>query len=60
MKGFRTICCQCGSDKVIEKSAKNELSRSETRVNYGEGMQRRCQDCNNESFTIFKTWFEEV
>jgi hypothetical protein len=55
---FKVICCQCGSDKVIERSARNQLDRIDERVKYGEGIQRMCLDCSNESFNIFKTWTE--
>ncbi|MCX7745328.1 MAG: hypothetical protein N2645_00340 [Clostridia bacterium] len=56
MSGFKLICCQCGSDKVLEKNGKNKVDWAGDRVIYGEGIQRRCLDCNNESFSIFRTW----
>lgn len=58
MGGFRLICCQCGSDKVLEKSAKEKVDWVADRIKYGEGIQRKCQDCNNEAFIIFRTWLQ--
>ncbi|MFZ5969204.1 MAG: hypothetical protein ACOYVK_18770 [Bacillota bacterium] len=59
MGGFRLVCGQCGSDKVIEKSAKNKLEWLGGRGKYGEGIQRKCLDCDNESFIIFRTWVKK-
>lgn len=59
MGGFKLICCQCGSDKVLEKSARNKLDWTGDRVEYGEGIQRKCLDCDNESFVIFRTWLQQ-
>lgn len=58
MGGFKLNCCQCGSDKVLEKSSKNNLDWAGDHIIYGEGIQRKCLDCNNESFIIFRTWKE--
>jgi len=56
--GFRLVCCQCGSNKILEKSAKAKLDWVADRIKYGEGIERKCLDCNNEAFVIFKTWLE--
>ncbi len=56
MGKFKVICCQCGSDKIIEKSEKRVVDNTGNHIVYGEGIQRRCQDCSNEDFSIFKTW----
>lgn len=58
MGGFRLVCRQCGSDKVIEKSSRSKLDWSADRIKYGEGIKRICLDCNNEAFIIFKTWLQ--
>ena len=56
MKGFRLICAQCGSDKVLEKSQVHRLDISGDKIIYGRGVQRKCINCSNESFEISKTW----
>lgn len=58
MGQFKVICSQCGSDQVLEKSGRKKLDWLAERVRYGEGIQRKCLNCNNESFVIFKTWLE--
>ena len=55
---FKLTCGRCGSDKVLEKSARDEIARDGALVIYGEGIRRRCQDCDNEEFYIHKTWKE--
>lgn len=57
--GFRLICGNCGSDKVIEKSGRNKLDWVADKVKYGEGIQRKCTDCSNEEFIIFRTWLQQ-
>ncbi|NJD01257.1 MAG: hypothetical protein FIA99_01360 [Ruminiclostridium sp.] len=57
--GFKLICCQCGSDIVLEKSGKSKLDWSGKHIKYGEGIQRKCLNCSNESFEIFKTWLQK-
>ena len=57
--GFKVVCCRCGSDNVLEKSGKSRLDWTGDRIEYGEGIQRRCQDCSNEAFVIFRTWLQE-
>jgi len=52
-------CSQCGSDKILEKNQRNEIDWLRDRVKYGEGVQRKCLDCNNEAFVIYKTWSKE-
>lgn len=59
LSGFKLICSQCGSDKVIEKSGKNKLDWLGKHAKYGEGLQRKCLDCDNESFVIHRTWFQK-
>jgi hypothetical protein len=59
LNGFRIVCCQCGSDKVLEKSSQNILDSSGDNVVYGEGIQRKCIECSNEAFVIFKTWVQK-
>lgn len=56
---FKIICCQCGSDKIVEKSASRKLDWAGDRIEYGEGIQRKCLDCDNESFSFFRTWMKE-
>jgi hypothetical protein len=56
--GFKLICSQCNSDNVLEKSEMKKLDWSGERAKYGEGIQRKCLDCNNETFVIFKTWLQ--
>jgi hypothetical protein len=58
LEGFKLICCKCGSDKVIEKSAKNKLDYIEEHIKYGEGIERKCLDCSNEAFIVYRTWLE--
>ena len=58
MGGFKLTCSQCGSDKVVEKSAKNNMGIVGVKIQYGEGIQRKCLDCNNEDLIIFRTWLE--
>jgi hypothetical protein len=55
---FKVICCKCGSDKILEKSSRNQVDCEGTRIIYGEGVQRKCLDCDNEEFYVFKTWEE--
>lgn len=55
---FRLICCKCGSDKILEKCSINKVDCEGTHIIYGECIQRRCLDCDNEEFSIFKTWTE--
>ncbi len=57
--GFKVICVKCGSDKILEKSGKNTLDWVGDCAKIGEGIQRKCLDCDNESFIIFKTWLKE-
>lgn len=59
MGGFKLICSECGSDKIIEKNQRNKLFWLRGPVKYGEGIQRKCLDCDNESFVIYKTWSQE-
>ena len=58
MGGFKLICSRCGSDKVLEKSGQSKLDWIGDQIKYGEGIQRKCLDCNNESFVIFRTWLQ--
>ncbi|MDF2522972.1 MAG: hypothetical protein K0R31_613 [Clostridiales bacterium] len=58
LSGFRLICGECGSDKTLEKSGKAKLDWVGDRPKYGEGIQRKCLKCKNESFVIFRTWLE--
>jgi len=56
--GFRLVCGNCGSDSVLEKSGHKLLDCIEDRARYGEGIQRKCLDCRNEEFIIFRTWVD--
>jgi hypothetical protein len=56
MKGFRVVCCQCGSENVMEKSSSEVLELADGEIKHGEGIRRMCNDCGNESFIIVKTW----
>ncbi len=58
MGGFKLVCGQCGSDIILEKSGRCKLDWTGQRFKYGEGIQRKCINCNNESFIIFKTWVQ--
>lgn len=58
MAGFRLICGNCGSDQVLEKSARKRLDFFSGRVKYGEGIQRKCNECHNEDFIALKTRME--
>ena len=42
----------------IEKNAKNRIDYKSEKIHYGEGIQRQCLDCKNESFMIFKTMID--
>jgi hypothetical protein len=53
---FKLTCGKCGSINVLEKSGRNILDRECDRVIYGEGIQRKCTECDNEDFIIFRTW----
>lgn len=59
MGGFRVVCGKCGSDNIVEKSGRNKLDWVGDSVKYGEGIQRKCIECDNESFTIFRTWLQQ-
>jgi len=56
---FKVVCCQCKSDNVLEKYSRNRLDWVGGRIKYGEGIQRKCTECDNESFMIFRTWEEK-
>lgn len=58
MGKFKLVCCQCGSDKVIEKNGQNKLDWVGDRIEFGEGIERQCLECSNESFVIFRTWLQ--
>lgn len=60
LNGFRLICCQCGSDNVLEKSGKRKLDCKGNSIVLGEGVERKCLDCSNESFVFFRTWLEKT
>lgn len=59
MPGFKLICSRCGSENVIEKSGQTKLDWVGDRAKYGEGIQRKCLECDNEAFIIFRTWLEK-
>ena len=59
MEGFKLICCKCGSDKVLEKSSENILEWAGDSAVHGEIIQRRCIECDNEDFTLLKTWMQK-
>jgi RNase P subunit RPR2 len=52
---FKVTCYKCGSDNILEKSGRARLERKGNRIIYGEGVQRRCQDCDNEELYILRT-----
>lgn len=58
MLGFKLICGNCGSELVLEKSGHKQLDFLADRVKYGEGIERKCLNCKNEEFIIFKTWIK--
>jgi len=53
---FKLTCGKCGSINVLEKSGHNILDGKSDEVIYGEGIQRKCTECDNEDFTIIRTW----
>jgi hypothetical protein len=55
MAGFKLTCGNCGSESVLIKSGHKLLDYIADRPKYGEGIQRKCLDCANEEFIIFKT-----
>ncbi|MHB1391692.1 MAG: hypothetical protein ACYCYE_01175 [Clostridia bacterium] len=55
---FRLVCGKCGSVYVLEKSSENILDRNGDKVIRGEGIQRKCTECDNEDLVIFKTWMQ--
>ncbi|HYE81134.1 MAG TPA: hypothetical protein VEG39_03090 [Clostridia bacterium] len=55
MGKFKLTCCQCGSINVVKKSAENKLDWAGDCPIYGEGIQFKCTDCDNEEFIIFRT-----
>lgn len=59
MGGFKSICCKCGSNNILEKSGQKMLDWIGDSAIYGEGIQRKCTECDNESFVIFKTWVQK-
>ena len=59
MGGFKLICSKCGSDKILEESSENKLDWKSDSVIYGEGIQRKCTECDNEEFIIFRTWVQQ-
>lgn len=58
MKGFKLICCNCGSDKVLERNNESTLDWAGDTAILGEILQRKCTECDNEDFTILKTWMQ--
>lgn len=59
LNGFKLICCQCGSDNIVENIDKSRLFKLGKHIKYKVGIQRKCLDCDNESFVIHKTWLQE-
>jgi len=53
---FKLICGKCGSVNVLEQSEKKKLGKEGANIIYGKGVQRKCTECDNEDFVIFKTW----
>lgn len=58
MVGFQLTCGKCHSDMVLEKIGHKQLDWVADRIKYGEGIQRKCLNCNNEDFIIFRTWLQ--
>lgn len=56
---FKLTCGKCGSINVLEKSGHNILGREGNHIIYGEGIQRKCTECDNEDFSIFRTWIQQ-
>ena len=56
---FKLICGKCGSINVLEKSGDNILEQKSDSVIYGKGIHRKCTECDNEDFVIFKTWVQK-
>jgi len=55
MGGFKLICCQCGSDKVLEKSGDKKISCNDDGSVYAEGIHRKCTECSNEAFILVRS-----
>lgn len=53
---FKVVCAKCGSVYVLEKSGWSMLNSNVDSAIYGEGIQRKCTECDNEDFVIFRTW----
>jgi hypothetical protein len=53
---FKLVCGKCGSVNVLEKSGEKVLNRKGANLIYAKGIQRKCTECDNEDFIIFKTW----
>lgn len=58
MKGFKLICCKCGSDKVLEMSSESTLDWAGDSAIQGEVLKRKCTECRNEDFVVLKTWIQ--
>lgn len=58
MSGFKLVCCNCGSANIVEMSGRKKLDWNGKRIKYGEGIERKCLGCSNESFEIFKTYLQ--
>lgn len=55
MGEFKLICCQCGSDNIVERSGDKRLDCIGDSTVHAEGIQRKCTNCNNEAFVIIRT-----
>lgn len=56
---FRLVCGKCGSINVLEKSGWSILDRKGDFEIYAEGIQRKCTECDNEDFVIFRTQMQQ-
>jgi predicted nucleic-acid-binding Zn-ribbon protein len=56
---FKLICGKCGSINVLEKSEEKILAGDGANIIHGKGVQRKCIECDNEDFVIFKTWVDK-
>lgn len=58
LANFKVICCKCGSDKILEKSSNGTLQKVDDPSIQGEGIQRKCMECDNEELFAVRTWVE--
>ena len=58
MGRFKVICNECGSENIMERSQNINVEKIGKHIKCAQGIQRKCLECSNEGFMIFKTWLE--